>query len=128
VSGAHGGGEVLIGGGWQGADASIANAQQTIAETASTINADATQSGKGGTVVLWSDGYTNAAANITARGGVQGGAGGMVETSGKRFLDATVAPQLNARATGWSGGDWLLDPYELIVGTGYTGGPVTRGQ
>ena len=115
VSGAHGGGVVLIGGGWQGADASIANAQQTIAETASTINADATQSGKGGTVVLWSDGYTNAAANITARGGVQGGAGGMVETSGKQTLVTSAAPMVHSRDGVSPHGQWLLDPESLTI-------------
>jgi filamentous hemagglutinin family protein len=123
ASGAAGGGEVLIGGGWQGQDARVTNASQTTAEAGATINADATQQGNGGTVVLWSDDATRTQATITARGGVQGGHGGKLETSGKRFLDATVAPQLNARATGWSGGDWLLDPYELIVGTGSPAAP-----
>jgi hypothetical protein len=118
VSGERGGGEALVGGGWQGKDASMANAQTTLAEAGARINADATQTGAGGTVVLWSDGHTASAATLSARGGVASGDGGRVETSGKRTLDVTVAPTVNARAAGASAGEWLLDPYSIVIGTG----------
>ena len=55
VSGEAGGGEVLVGGGWQGRDSRIANAQSTTAEAGATINADATARGDGGTVVIYAN-------------------------------------------------------------------------
>lgn len=118
ASGEYGGGEVLLGGGWQGQDARISNAQSTTAEEGATIKADALQSGNGGTVVLWSDGTTRTSAAISATGGVLAGNGGRVETSGRAFLDVKVAPRVQALAALGRGGDWLLDPYELIIGTG----------
>lgn len=118
ASGEYGGGEVLLGGGWQGQDARISNAQSTTAEEGATIKADALQSGNGGTVVLWSDGTTRTSAAISATGGVLAGNGGRVETSGRAFLDVKVAPRVHALAALGRGGDWLLDPFELIIGTG----------
>ncbi len=53
------------------------------------MNADATRSGNGGTVVVWSDQYTNFAGTISARGGAVGGDGGAVETSSHGVLNAT---------------------------------------
>ncbi|MBX3660457.1 MAG: hypothetical protein KF740_18640 [Ramlibacter sp.] len=77
-----------------------------------------TQQGDGGTVVVWSDGTTRTGAAISARGGAQGGNGGRVETSGKQVLDVTSAAQVNARAASGVGGEWLLDPLEIVIGTG----------
>jgi filamentous hemagglutinin family protein len=121
VSGAQGGGEALIGGGWQGQDSRIENAKETTAEAGSTIKADATDSGNGGTVVLWSDDVTRTAAAISARGGTQAGDGGKVETSGKKLLDVTVAAEVQARSGTGLGGQWLLDPLEIVIAA--TGGP-----
>ncbi|MFO1246236.1 MAG: filamentous hemagglutinin N-terminal domain-containing protein [Ramlibacter sp.] len=121
ASGAAGGGEVLVGGGWQGQDARIGNAMQTTAEAGSTVRADATDQGPGGTVVLWSDGTTRTAADISARGGINGGDGGNVETSGKVLLDVQAAAAVNARAASGRAGSWLLDPLEIVIAA--TGGP-----
>ena len=41
----------------------------------SNINADAIHSGNGGSVAVWSDGYTQFAATITAKGGALSGKG-----------------------------------------------------
>jgi filamentous hemagglutinin family protein len=119
VSGAQGGGEVLIGGGWQGKDSRIANAQTTTVETGVTIQANATNTGNGGTVVVWSDDVTRVGAQIEAKGGPHGGDGGSVETSGKGTLvfRATVdtsAPQGKA-------GSILLDPRDIIIADGLGG-------
>ncbi len=51
ASGATGGGEVLVGGGWQGQDQRLANAQSTTIESGAILRADATVKGQGGTVV-----------------------------------------------------------------------------
>ncbi|MGY8904880.1 MAG: beta strand repeat-containing protein [Burkholderiales bacterium] len=116
ATGSTGGGEVLIGGGYQGHDSRLTNAQQTATEQGVRINADAQQNGNGGTVVIWSDGQTHSAANISAQGGLEGGNGGLVETSGKQYLDVKAAPNVSARAAGALGGEWLLDPTSIIVG------------
>ena len=50
-------------------------------EEGATINADATVSGNGGKVVLWSNDVTWFDGQISVKGGSQGGNGGFVETS-----------------------------------------------
>ena len=113
ASGPAGGGTVLVGGGLQGGDAAVANAQATLVDGASTIRADATAAGRGGTVVVWADRATRVDGAISARGGVAGGDGGFVETSGRQQLAVSQAP--DASAPWGKGGTWLLDPNNLTV-------------
>ena len=127
VSGATGGGEALIGGGWQGGDSRIGNAQQTLVASEAQIRADATETGVGGTVVLWADGLTRFAGSISAHGGFHGGDGGLAEISGKQYLDFQGTVDLTAPAG--SLGSMLLDPASIEIGPsaaidGY-GGDVT---
>ena len=77
---------MLIGGGYQGKDPAVQNASATYMSADSTISADAITNGNGGTVVLWSNDSTRAYGSISARGGAQGGDGGLIETSG-HWLD-----------------------------------------
>jgi filamentous hemagglutinin family protein len=119
ASGAAGGGEVLVGGGWQGQDTRIANAAETVAETGSTVRADATDNGNGGTVVLWSDQTTRTGAAISARGGAQGGNGGNVETSGKGRL--VFRSTVDVSAPQGRAGSVLLDPRDIIIANGALG-------
>ena len=114
ASGANGGGEVLLGGGWQGKDARLANAQTTTVARGAHIDASATAHGQGGTVVAWADGHTTFQGQITARGGEQGGDGGQVETSGKQGLDARGA-RVDTRAPHGRTGEWLLDPTTITI-------------
>jgi len=118
ASGPVGGGTVLVGGGVQGRDAAVHNAQTTLVDGASTIRADATDKGKGGTVVVWADRATQVDGAISARGGSQGGDGGFVETSGKQQLAVSRAP--DASAPQGKGGTWLLDPTDVTINA--TGG------
>lgn len=116
ASGAGGGGTVLIGGDWQGKGA-IQNAEVAYVATGVSINVDATRAGPGGKVVVWADDTTRFDGMISARGGVAGGDGGQVETSGKRSLlvgeNTTVTTE--ARVKGWRTGDWLLDPTDIEI-------------
>lgn len=114
ASGATGGGTVTIGGNLHGAG-SLQQAQSVTMDAASSIHADATDSGNGGQVVLWSTGSTQAAGLITARGGSRGGNGGMVETSGER-LDFTGLTVKAGAPLGFAG-TWLLDPQDLTIST-----------
>ncbi|WP_166871479.1 two-partner secretion domain-containing protein [Massilia mucilaginosa] len=108
ASGVAGGGTVLVGGGWQGRNALVRNAQQTVMGKAASIRADATESGDGGTVVLWSSGATRAFGSIAARG--RGGRGGLVETSGHYLNVEGIRVDTGARGT------WLLDPFDITIG------------
>ena len=83
ASGAGGGGAVRIGGGYQGSALSQggSNAISTSVDAGTTLRADATGRGDGGQVVVWSEKATQVDGTITARGGSQGGNGGLVETS-----------------------------------------------
>ncbi|MGG6065457.1 filamentous hemagglutinin N-terminal domain-containing protein, partial [Salmonella enterica] len=117
ATGKTGGGEVYVGGGWQGKDSHIHNASKVVMDRSATVDVSATQNGNGGTAVLWSDDYTNFQGTILARGGAQSGNGGRVETSSHRNLQAFGAVDASARAG--HGGDWLLDPTDVtIVGAG----------
>ena len=120
ASGVAGGGTIKVGGGWQGQDASVANARQVIVDKDVTFKADATGTGNGGTVVAWSDGDNRFAGKISVRGGEQGGDGGKAEVSGKQTLH--YAGITDARATKGRTGDLLLDPTRIdIVGGGNAG-------
>jgi filamentous hemagglutinin family protein len=113
-----GGGRILVGGDYQGANPDIQNANITYFGPDATLKADAGKVGDGGTVIVWSDDTTRAYGSISARGGAAGGNGGLVETSGKRYLD-TPGIRVNVGAARGKGGTWLLDPSEInIVGSG----------
>ncbi|AKJ27900.1 hypothetical protein AAW51_1209 [Caldimonas brevitalea] len=115
ASGRQGGGAVLVGGGWQGRDATIENAGSTSVAPGATLKADAVEVGDGGTVVVWSDGRTVSRGKLSARGGARGGNGGRVETSGKTLLRSGV-PDVSAPMG--QGGRWLLDPESIVIRAG----------
>ena len=115
ASGKTGGGNVRIGGDRQGSG-TLQRAQTTSIDAASTIKADATGTGNGGNVVVWSDVQTNFGGRISARGGADGGNGGEAEVSGKAKLGYTGLTDLSA--TKGSFGTLLLDPYNVIISNG----------
>ena len=115
VSGASGGGEALIGGGYQGKDSHIANALQTMVEAGAQIKANATARGDGGKVIVWANDKTAVHGSIAAQGGPQGGNGGFIETSG-HLLDVEGI-QIDAKAVNGKAGTWLLDPFNIDIGT-----------
>lgn len=117
ATGKTGGGEVYVGGGWQGKDSHIRNASKVVMDKTATVDVSATDAGNGGTAVLWSDDYTNFRGTVLAKGGALSGNGGRVETSSHRNLQAYGEVDASARAG--HGGDWLLDPTDVtIVSTG----------
>jgi filamentous hemagglutinin family protein len=125
ASGPAGGGTLLVGGDWQGANPALANARRTRVDAGAVLAADATLAGDGGKVVLWSDDGTRFAGAISARGGALGGNGGQVETSGKAWLDASGS--VDASAPAGAAGQWLLDPTDVTIGTTTSGITQTGG-
>jgi filamentous hemagglutinin family protein len=129
ASGGAGGGTVLVGGDYLGGQAPSAdlkdmakqeaepvkNAKAVVMAETAEIKADATVNGDGGKVVLWSGGYTGFYGKIFARGGAKGGNGGFVETSSHQNLQAFGTA--DASAPKGKAGQWLLDPYDIIIGS-----------
>lgn len=120
VSGQAGGGKALVGGDYQGAG-DLPTSQATYVGEETQILADATVRGEGGTVVVWSDEITRVHGTISARGGDEGGNGGLVETSGRGGLEVTRNPDVGAPAG--DGGLWLIDPDNIEI---VEGDEVTR--
>ncbi|EMV2260406.1 filamentous hemagglutinin N-terminal domain-containing protein, partial [Escherichia coli] len=113
ATGSQGGGEVYIGGGWQGKDSSIRNADKVVMKDGARIDVSATQQGNGGTAVLWSESFTNFRGQISAKGGENGGNGGQVETSSHGNLQAFGS--VSASAKKGKAGNWLLDPLDITI-------------
>ena len=117
VSGTQGGGQVRVGGDYQGKNTAVPNAEFAYLGKDVSIKANATDKGNGGRVIVWADDTTRAYGSIEAKGGVNGGDGGFVETSGKRAL-ITDGVRVNASSPKGAAGTWLLDPFDLTIGTG----------
>ncbi|MGB3403856.1 MAG: CHAT domain-containing protein [Microcoleaceae cyanobacterium] len=111
VSGVNGGGNIRIGGDYQG-NGFVPNASQTFVSH-SDIFADAITSGDGGRVIIWSDENTRFQGNITAVGGSEIGNGGFVEISGKENL--TFDGKVDVSAVNGLAGTILFDPKNIVI-------------
>ncbi len=120
-----GGGTILVGGDYQGKNSQVRNAAATFVGPDAVLRADALGHGDGGKVVVWSDETTRAHGTISAKGGGQGGNGGLVETSGKFFDVARV--QVDASASKGKAGEWLLDPNDITIRVLIDGGAIDVG-
>jgi filamentous hemagglutinin family protein len=125
ADGDSGGGQVLIGGDKLGENPEVQNAINTFFGETARITADATRAGDGGKVIVYADGTTDFLGSITARGGVESGNGGLIESSGKEMIriNPTAIPDARARSESGLAGEWLIDPFSLeIFGTGSPSG------
>lgn len=114
ASGDAGGGTVLVGGDYQG-KGSLPRSLNTNVSAGAQIEANALTNGKGGKVIVWSDGVTTMNGNIFARGGQKGGDGGFVETSGKKGLGIAATANVDVGSNIDKAGTWLLDPDRLFI-------------
>ena len=124
ATGLLGGGEILIGGDWQGGGTLTQSVFATV-ESGSILDASALLDGDGGKVVVWSDvtnpdSVTEAHGAIYALGNGQGG-GGRVETSG--YILRVEDIDVDASAKNGKTGLWLLDPIVSTVAA--AGGDIT---
>uniref|UniRef100_UPI00260C9292 beta strand repeat-containing protein n=1 Tax=Metallibacterium sp. TaxID=2940281 RepID=UPI00260C9292 len=117
ASGTQGGGSIRVGGGWHGGEG-LPTAAVTYVGPTATLDANATQSGNGGSVVVWGNQGNNFYGTITADGGAQGGNGGQVETSAHTGLN--VQGNVDASAVAGLAGTWLLDPWNVTIASGGT--------
>ncbi|MDH3212312.1 MAG: filamentous hemagglutinin N-terminal domain-containing protein, partial [Myxococcales bacterium] len=115
ASGAAGGGEIRIGGDYQG-KGEVPTARRTAVSSDAEIRADATEAGDGGRVIVWADEVTVFHGEISARGGEQSGDGGFAEVSGKERLVYRGLADL--RAPAGATGTLLLDPENLTILSG----------
>ena len=118
AAGDAGGGQVNVGGNFQG-QGPLRNAKNTFVASDAKIDASATNTGNGGNVVVWADGTTRYYGSIKATGGVAGGNGdshgGSAEVSGKKTLVFEGRADLSApRGTA---GTLLLDPLNITLST-----------
>ncbi|MEX2581180.1 MAG: filamentous hemagglutinin N-terminal domain-containing protein, partial [Verrucomicrobiales bacterium] len=121
ASGDTGGGDVRIGGGFQGRDEDVANAENLSVAEGSVIIADAGSSGQGGNVILWSDGDTLFEGDLSASGVSKGG---FAEISGRGTL--AVSGNIDLSASDGASGTLLLDPTDITISA--TGDPGLGGS
>lgn len=117
ADGAKGGGEVLVGGAWQGKSDEIMQATVTVVRPEAVLSASAKEKGNGGTVVAWSNiGFKNAKTfalgSFYALEGKLGGVGGRVETSGAWLQTSGL------QGSAGKGGTWLFDPRNITIQNG----------
>jgi filamentous hemagglutinin family protein len=109
ATGTTGGGQLRVGGDYQGANAAVPNAD-TLDVNAVQVDVSATQNGTGGRAIFWSENTTSFAGNVDARGashGVKATAnGGLVEVSSRGDLGFGGTVQANRL---------LLDPRTLTI-------------
>ena len=117
ATGETGGGNILVGGDWQGSNG-ILQATYTTVEKDTLIDASSKGIGDGGKIVVWSDIH-----NSNSKTSVNGqlfskaniGDGGKIETSGS--LINTESATINASSVTSKGGLWLIDPYDYTITT-----------
>ena len=112
TSGHAGGGNIKIGGDYQG-KGTTETSKKVFVEGGALITNDAIETGNGGRTILWSDGVTQFDGLITARGGSISGDGGFAEVSGHYALGFTGLVDLSASHGEF--GSLLLDPTDITI-------------
>jgi filamentous hemagglutinin family protein len=115
ASGSHGGGLIRVGGDYQG-KGPVINAEQTLVDAASTLSANALESGDGGRIIIWADELTEFDGSLYAQGGAVSGNGGFAEVSGKARLAFGGSANLSAAQGDF--GKLLLDPENWVITDG----------
>ncbi|MDF2377438.1 MAG: filamentous hemagglutinin N-terminal domain-containing protein [Verrucomicrobiales bacterium] len=113
VSGTAQGGSARLGGGFQGGEADIDNAESVVVEEGSLLLADSSE-GDAGRIVVWADNDTTYEGEISARSYGQVGNGGFVEVSGKN--DLYFNGLVSTLSANGANGTLLLDPTDVVIG------------
>ncbi len=118
VSGMSEGGEILVGGDYQG-QGFLPTATNTYIDINADLTADS-YAGDAGRIIVWADDDTQFHGKASASALGLFGDGGFVETSGKNTLNIDGARVSASSVTG-EGGAWLLDPTDFTVNSGNDG-------
>jgi filamentous hemagglutinin family protein len=123
TSGYNGGGEILVGGDYQGQGDYLTAMDTFVGEGVSIYN-DALWSGDGGRSIFWANRRMRFFGSVYARGGRQRGNGGFIEVSGKEelFFDGWA----DTSAANGLMGTLLLDPTDIVIADG-SGTPSASG-
>jgi hypothetical protein len=116
ASGARGGGNIYVGGDYQG-QGELLTARKTLIDAASVLRADGLAGSDGGRIIVWADGDTRFAGQVSATGS----SGGFVEISGAEQLGFSGHADVSATAPGGSDGTVLFDPRDVSIVAGGAG-------
>jgi filamentous hemagglutinin family protein len=108
------GGSIKIGGDYLG-KGDTQTAKTLYVEAGARFFNDAIDSGDAGRTIFWSDDTTEFYGTVFARGGIEGGNGGFLETSGKENLITEGWAELTNRHDGFVKGTYLLDPANITI-------------
>lgn len=108
------GGTIKIGGAYQGGS-DLPTSDMTYVSEYAILNAQSRRRGSGGTIILWSDTNTRFYGHADVSGGMESGDGGLIEVSGKEFLDYNGT--VNLAAVNGDAGLLLLDPTDITIST-----------
>ena len=111
ASGKTGGGEILIGGDFQGKNPEIQNSEKTFIGENAQIKANALESGNGGKIIVWADDSTWFYGSAEAKGIT--GNGGFIEISGKEGL--IFDGLANTSSLYGDKGTVLFDPKNIFI-------------
>lgn len=104
------GGDIKIGGDYQG-QGTTATAKKVYVDAGATITNDALATGDAGRTIVWSDGNTQFAGKVSAT--AVDGKGGFTEVSGKHALG--FSGQVDLRSANGNRGTLLLDPTDITI-------------
>ncbi|WP_370981178.1 filamentous hemagglutinin N-terminal domain-containing protein [Agaribacterium sp. ZY112] len=114
AQGEAGGGEILIGGDYQGKNTEVRNATTTTIGEHVVIDASGNNLGDGGKVIVWANEDAYFYGFIDASSGLLGGDGGFIETSGKQIIDLKGYAVAKSHKGGQAG-IWLIDPKDFRI-------------
>jgi filamentous hemagglutinin family protein len=113
VDGFSAGGRIRIGGDFQGRDTDIREARSTRVERGAVLTADSL-GGDAGTAIVWANGDTLFLGEVSASSLDGGGDGGLVEVSGKEWLNFDGEARVST--VGGKAGTVLFDPGNVVIG------------
>lgn len=116
--GANAGGTTRIGGGLRGLDPDFNNSETVRIGNGANLSANATSSGKGGEVIVFSKGSLTFDGHLSVAG-ASGGPGGFAELSGQReVFIRNLGAQVNLGAATGPAGTLLIDPIDISITPG----------